>query len=198
MALFIFDMGNVVCRSVDIMPQLEKAVQIPEAELRAVLRKHKFWGIGEGKISTDEFWKRFSSIFGVEVKEDYFASFFTPVENKQVVSIIKELKEAGHRVVCGTNTVESHYRIHLERGDYSYFDAVYGSHLIGLSKPDRAFYEYILNKEGMDSNGEKVFFTDDLQANVDAAEELGIVSHCFVSAEKLRAFFEEKGVLFNS
>lgn len=53
-----------------------------------------------------------------------------------------------------------------------YFDGVYYSHLIRLRKPDREIYEYVLADAELWP--EECLFIDDLEENVQAAEELGI------------------------
>ncbi|MBL7796676.1 MAG: HAD family phosphatase [Saprospiraceae bacterium] len=53
-----------------------------------------------------------------------------------------------------------------------YFDGVYYSHLIRLRKPDRDIYEYVLADAEL-LPGQTVFI-DDLEPNIQAAQELGI------------------------
>ena len=90
----------------------------------------------------------------------------------------------GARVVAGTNTITPHYNVHLQEGDYEIFDAVYASHMMGLAKPDPAFYTYILDRAGCPQ--EQAGFVDDVPENVEAAEKLGIHSFVFTNAEKLK------------
>jgi hypothetical protein len=54
-------------------------------------------------------------------------------------------------VVAGTNTLDVHYRIHAELGDYEAFAHTYASHLIHVAKPDPAFYRHILDCRGGDA-----------------------------------------------
>lgn len=53
-----------------------------------------------------------------------------------------------------------------------YFDGVYFSHLIRLRKPDRAIYEYVL--ADAEILPEETVFFDDVLANIEAANALGI------------------------
>jgi putative hydrolase of the HAD superfamily len=55
---------------------------------------------------------------------------------------------------------------------------------MGLAKPDPAFYSHILDQERC--SPEQAVFIDDVQANVQAAETLGIRSLLFTGAEQLR------------
>jgi len=80
--------------------------------------------------------------------------------------------KAGARVVVGTNTIAPHFRIHQDNGDYQPFHAVYASHLLGLAKPDPAFYLHILAAERR--RPAEAAFVDDLPENVEAARRLGL------------------------
>ena len=96
--------------------------------------------------------------------------------------MILKLKEK-HRVVCGTNTNQSHWGNHLERGDYAFFNQTYASNIIGIMKPDPQFFETIMKAEGYSPS--ETFFTDDKIENCDAAAKLGINAHHFTTAEDL-------------
>lgn len=99
-----------------------------------------------------------------------------------MLAIVERLKSEA-RVVIGTNTIAPHYEIHLRNGDYNAFDAVYASHLIGLAKPDPAFYRHILGAENRHP-GETVF-VDDTDINVVAAREAGVHAFLFLDAQRL-------------
>lgn len=53
-----------------------------------------------------------------------------------------------------------------------YFEKTYYSHLLGMRKPDRASYEYILQENGL--NGPETLFVDDAIINVEGAEQAGL------------------------
>jgi putative hydrolase of the HAD superfamily len=116
------------------------------------------------------------------VKEELFGKFFHPSIDREVIALVKQVK-ARSRVVCGTNTFDSHYDYHLSRGHYAIFDAVFASNKIGLSKPDPEFYRYILKNEGV--KPENTFFVDDTEGNVLSAERLGMNVHLFRDSKSL-------------
>jgi len=138
-----------------------------------------------GEISSERFWSNFSSRTGIAVSGDPWDDFFTPSLDEGTVGIITRLKNQGQRVVCGTNTIDAHYRRHYGRGDYSVFDTVYASHIMGIIKPYPAFWRYILEKEKV--SPEETFFIDDLEENIRAAGKLGLKTHLFTGAEGLAA-----------
>ena len=107
-----------------------------------------------GNISSAEFWKEFNNRITTlktqdkflqvpEVTTDLFRLFFHPSKNLQTIELVQALKKQ-HRVVCGTNTIQSHWENHMERGDYSFFNQTYASNKIGCAKPDPHFFELIL------------------------------------------------------
>lgn len=119
-----------------------------------------------------------------ELPPDIFRLFFHPRLNEKTVAIIERLRKK-HRVVCGTNTIDSHWECHMERGDYRFFDQTYASNKIYCAKPAPLFFETILMAEGV--SPEEVFFTDDRKENCQAASTVGIQAVQFLSPEDLES-----------
>ncbi len=180
--LYIFDMGGVVSRNTNTAPDIAAYLEFDGAKMIEYARDD-FKQLTTGKISVQEFMRRFSSKSGHAIEDDLLTRFFKPELDPDVVATIHSLKN-GARVVAGTNTIGPHYDIHLKKGDYRIFDTVYASHLMGLAKPDPAFYTYILEHEGCAAD--RVVFIDDFPVNVEAARALGIRSFLFTDAEKLK------------
>jgi len=179
--LYIFDMGGVVSRNADVFPDVFSYLDITEKEFLTFAGEN-LEKLMNGMVSTDEFWAQFSRRYGREVKEELFGKFFHPSLDREVIALISQVK-ARARVVCGTNTFDSHYDYHLGHGHYAIFDAVFASNKIGLSKPDPEFYRYILKNEGV--NPENTFFVDDTEVNVLSAERMGINATLFKDSKSL-------------
>jgi len=184
--LFIFDMGGVVSRNTNVSIPVAEHLGLT-LERFAALAHEAFVKLISGAIDSAEFWKIFAKNSGIQVREDLLAFFFRPHQDPEVVDLVRRLRGRG-RVVVGTNTIESHYRTHLDRGDYEPFDAVYASHLMGLAKPDPAFYRYILDQEGCAAR--EAVFIDDVPANAQAAAALGIRAFHFRGAAELKEQIE--------
>lgn len=180
--LYIFDMGGVVSRNTNVAPEVAAYLDFNGATMIEFARDD-FTALTTGAISAGEFARRFSAKSGRTIEEDLLTRFFDPELDREVVAIIDRLKTQA-RVVAGTNTITPHYNLHLQKGDYEIFDAVYASHLFGLAKPDPAFYSHILDQER--SLPEQAVFIDDVQANVEAARTLGIHSLLFTGADQLK------------
>ncbi|MCR4735375.1 MAG: HAD family phosphatase [Treponema sp.] len=206
--LFIFDMGGVVTTTF-AMESIYEKLNISKDVFFELCRysKSDIWHELEiGNISSKQFWTEFSKRIGLvqrneleggftsellknidfskipEIKTDLFRLFFHPSKNLKTIELIQKLKEK-HRVVCGTNTIQSHWENHLERGDYAFFNQTYASNKIGAAKPDTEFFKLILEAEAY--SPKETFFTDDKIANCQAAQSLGINTFHFTCAEDL-------------
>lgn len=213
--LFIFDMGGVVTNTFEI-DSLCKDLNLTSKDFYKIckFKNYNIWEDYQlGNICTNDFWATFNKIIKEikklslkkqtkiiqnydfsqtldfskipEVTTDLFRIHFHPSRKKLTVELIEKLKEK-HRVVCGTNTIQSHWENHLECGDYSFFNQTYPSNKIARIKPNVDFFETILKAENY--SAEEAFFTDDKIENCEAAAKLGIKVHHFTSEEKL---FEE-------
>ena len=188
--LYIFDMGGVVTNDANPRPRICSVLGISEEDYLRFCgrggRKEEDLLLlaGDGLLDAKGFWKEFSRRSGIDVRTDWMHWLFHPVVDEGVRSIIDELRNRGSRVVCGTNTIDSHYQNHIEHGDYALFDQTYASCLMGVSKPDPDFWRIILTAEGV-AAGDAVF-VDDRQENVAAAAGLGIRAILFRSAQDLR------------
>lgn len=191
--LYIFDMGGVLCCDFNNIPVISAYLGITEENF-FVCAGENFRELLNGKINSNEFWVRFSLRYGKKVKEELFGKFFNPGIIQRTKNIIEELRN-NSRVVCGTNTIDSHYYYLLNQGSYDIFDEVYASNLMGISKPDPDFYWHILRKEGI--KPENTVFVDDIEENIISAQKIGINSILFTDADSLgqqiKTFSSSKG-----
>ena len=175
-------MGGVLCCDFNDIPIISDYLEITEENF-FIYAGENFRKLLDGKINSNEFWVRFSLRYGKKVKEELFGKFFNPGIIRETKDIIKQLK-SNSRVVCGTNTIDSHYYYLLNQGNYDIFDEVYASNLMGISKPDPDFYWHILNKEGI--KPENTVFVDDTEENIISAQKIGINSILFTDSKSLR------------
>ena len=192
--LFIFDMGGVVTNTF-LLTQLYKKLNITTEDFFKLCAsgQEDIWNLFQiGKLNPQQFWAQFNERVAASkderfskvpvVENDLFRLYFHPSKNLETVALIQQLKKK-HRVVCGTNTIDSHWENHMERGDYAFFNQTYASNKIGCAKPDPHFFELILEAE--QTAPEDAFFTDDRADNVTAAASLGIHYELFTTASEL-------------
>lgn len=190
--LYIFDMGGVVTTTFfhSGKNRFFEKLGVTAKEFDDFAKKADLHSLDIGQISVKQFWNNYNDVVAAErpelprAEQDLFRLYFHPKLNEGTVELIKELRQKNHRVVCGTNTIDSHWENHMERGDYSYFDQTYASNKIGVAKPDPQFWKTIMMAEGFEPS--QTFFTDDRLDNVQAAISLGINAVQFTTAEELR------------
>jgi len=180
--LFIFDMGGVMCTNTNVMDAICNELGLTKREFLDFAKYENFINIQSGEMKMNDFWQTFSETSGIKVKKDYFEILFNPIRNDKMYQLIDQLKQEV-RVVAGTNTIDSHYKKHLNNGDYDVFEKVYPSNLIGVAKPNADFYRFILEKENI--HQKETLFIDDNAENVEAAEKLGITAIHFTTYEDL-------------
>ena len=189
--LFIFDMGGVVTTTFfhSGKSRFFEKLGVTDEEFNDFAKKADLHALDIGQITVKQFWENYNAVVAKERPElpraesDLFRLYFHPKRNEGTVALIKDFRK-NHRVVCGTNTIDSHWENHLERGDYSFFDQTYASNKIGLAKPDPKYWQTIMMAEGFEPA--ETFFTDDRLDNVEAARAIGINAVQFTTPEELR------------
>jgi putative hydrolase of the HAD superfamily len=99
--------------------------------------------------------------------------------NTKKFDLLKALK-AKYKLYLLSNTNEIHMQwvkndLRITHGiddfDTRFFDKTYYSYKLGMIKPDRAIFQYVIDDAGIDPT--ESIYIDDLQENVDAALKLG-------------------------
>ncbi len=188
--LFVFDIGGVVLESANILPQICERLNVS----REVLDKQSslMEAMERGLISSEEFWMIYCErVQCTTVSQNYWKTLFNPVVRKDTAQLVSRIRNAGFRVVAGTNTIDVHYQAHLEHGDYEPFDAVYASNLIHCVKPRPSFFYHILENDSGAESFDKMIFVDDSPENVAAAVKLGMHGILFTDAESVQKEIEK-------
>jgi len=173
--LYIFDMGGVVLHNVFELSEILKNHNV-DLDISGLYRDEFMSDYSSGRIDEQQYWAGFNSKYGTGIEAPQWGLHFNPQLDSAMVEMIINLKKTN-RVVCGSNTIEPHWRKSVERDDYKCFHKVYASHLMGVAKPNPLFWESILDREGY-SAGDTVFI-DDFPENVKAAKSLGIKAILF-------------------
>lgn len=113
-----------------------------------------------------------------------------------VHELLLNLKEK-YRTFLLSNNNEIHYAsilAHLESvygvpNNHGFFERDYYSHLLGMRKPDREIFEWIINEHNLIP--EETVFIDDSPQHLRAAEELGIQVQLFSTPKKIVPFIEQ-------
>ncbi|GAB3921138.1 HAD family hydrolase [Mucilaginibacter myungsuensis] len=92
----------------------------------------------------------------------------------------------------------SHIMNYLRRdfqfeGNDHLFERTYYSHLVGKRKPDTAFFQQLLDENGLVAA--ETLFIDDSPQHLVGAEALGIQTFLMTAPDTLQKFFERNGLL---
>ncbi len=191
----IFDFGNVLGR---YCPEEMTAALVSDPEAAAIICPVVFdrlyWDkLDDGSITDDEVKAGIRSRLDPQYHEiacriyDRWHTLMPPVPAMQ--ALVADIKAAGGRLYLLSNISIGFARQYGEvdwiRELFSLFDGLVFSGPIGLAKPDRAIFEYVLNRYGL--RAEECVFIDDSPKNVAACEAVGIHGILFDGdAQKVR------------
>jgi putative hydrolase of the HAD superfamily len=112
--------------------------------------------------------------------ERYFAHLHP---NEQMIGYMRSLRGRGHKLAICTNNVrewEGRWRSLLPVDEI--FDIVVDSAFVGTRKPEPRIYEITLERLGV--GAADAVFIDDVEANCDAARDLGLRAVWFRSTDQ--------------
>lgn len=93
--------------------------------------------------------------------------------SQPMVDLVRELKDGGIRVGILTNNVREFREWWWPLMDFSsVFDTIVDSHEVAMRKPNPAIYRLTMDRLGAEPS--RTAFLDDLQANVDGADAVGM------------------------
>ncbi len=128
--------------------------------------------------------------------EMFYAGWETMLHSDipETADFLREAKAAGYGIYGLTNW--SHETIHVAFERYpvfGLFDGIVVSGVEKIIKPDHRLYHILLDRYNLDP--EECVFLDDNQANVDAANSLGIRAIRFTNIDEVRPKLKGMGVL---
>jgi FMN phosphatase YigB (HAD superfamily) len=194
----IFDLGKVLV-PFDFhrgYARLEAFCGIPAAEIRARLADSPLVADFEsGKIAPRDFVDRFCSHLNVAIPYrefcDIWSSIFLP--DPLIPEAMLQGIARNHRLILLSNTNAIHFEMLIEIYPLlRHFHSYVLSYKVGAMKPLPLIYEKAIEAAGC-LPGE-CFFTDDIEANVQAAREHGIDAVQFQSAAQIEAELHKRGV----
>jgi putative hydrolase of the HAD superfamily len=144
--------------------------------------KHPLFELETGRVTEVDFLAKLADELEPEIghrpemhrfAEVYFEALHP---NEEMIELMRELKASGLRMAMLTNNVkewEPRWRSMLPVDEI--FELVVDSGFVGMRKPDHEIYELTLERLG-NPEPRSCLFVDDLEANVNAARELGLAA----------------------
>ncbi|HEY1844793.1 MAG TPA: glucose-1-phosphatase [Buttiauxella sp.] len=193
--LYIFDLGNVIV-DIDfnrVMGVWSDYSRVPLANLqKSFVIGDAFHRHERGQISDEEFAAEVCREMDMALSFDQFAAGWQAVFvalRPEVIAVMKQLREKGHRVVVLSNT----NRLHTSfwPGEYPQVaeaaDKIYLSQEMGMRKPDAEIYLQLLEEEAF--SADQAIFFDDNADNINGAQRLGITSILVTGRETIPEYF---------
>jgi 2-haloacid dehalogenase len=115
---------------------------------------------------------------------------------QETVDVLAELRKAGVRLFGLSNWSGETFEVARRLPEYAFlgwFEAVVISGEVGIAKPDPRIFRHLLDRYGLEPS--RTLFIDDVPANIDVANDLGMRAMRFVDAESLRAELASRGLL---
>lgn len=145
----------------------------------------------QGRISSDDFLAALQQLCGRDITAEQVREAWMSMldELPQArLDFIQSLREKGCRTYLLSNTNEEHWEYiadlyHLP----NYFDQLFVSHEMHLSKPDKAIFDQVA--QAIQSDPRITCYIDDLAPNREAAERF-VGWHTFPDIETLKKYLE--------
>ena len=150
----------------------------------------------KGLISEEAFWQKVSRKLGKPIPKasslwtDAFKSFYVP--RQKVFAFVSSLRLSNYKTVLLSNTELPTVEFFRGLGYYDMFDILIFSCVEGCVKPERRIYEITLERLGFKAR--QTVFTDDLEENIQGAEDLGINAIIFKNLEQVKSELSRLGV----
>lgn len=171
-----------------------KRAGLTRDQFKPVLKHLHALGYEAGKISTADFLNELNRVAGSNLEEDEFHVLWNSTfrENEEMAELLSTLR-ASRPLFLLSNTNESHYGFLEQTFKVSrHFKERILSYEVGCCKPGHNIYHEVFKRSGHQPGDH--LFIDDLAANVEAAQELGMHAIRFTGIECLKADLLKFGI----
>lgn len=177
----IFDIGNVLLEFKPFEFLLKHYDEKTMEDLMVIIFSSDEWiEMDLGTMSVSEVKSRFIHRNPQYEKEihyvlDHWSEMLTPLHEN--VQFVKILKEKGYKLYLLSNFPIVAFKEVFHKYDFfRYFDGMIISAYEHVIKPDEKIYKLLLERYQLDPH--ECLFIDDMEGNVQAADELGIQTIC--------------------
>ncbi|MBD3414318.1 MAG: HAD-IA family hydrolase [Candidatus Aminicenantes bacterium] len=196
----ISDMGNVIL-PFDVTAFLERISEYSSMNKEdvmkiPVLHDGLINSFCKGLISPQEYYHNMKKIFKADIDFKKFKRIYCDIFslNSSVLHTLSKLK-GEKKLILLSNTDTLHFNFIKKRyPEIFIFDDYVLSYQTGSVKPEHHIFEQALKLAG--DKPESAVFIDDMEENIQAAEELGLKTVHFVSGKDLEAELKKWGLSF--
>lgn len=196
----IFDLGKVLF-NVDYSLTIKSFEDLGIQDLGSLYAENSHHVIFDqyerGEVSTSQFTAKIREYMPVSVSDRDVANAWNTMLldfPQTSIDLLKGLKP-NYQLFLLSNTNALHFSgfhdiIRRQHGIHSlecFFKKAYYSHLIGMRKPDKEIFEFVLKENDLDPS--KTLFIDDFPQHVKGAEETGINGILLAKDSSVMNFF---------
>jgi len=194
----VFDLGGVIIdldRDQAVRRFEQIGVDDAEQLIDAYEQKGIFLQLEDGSINTEEFCRKLREHTGKNLSfEDIthaWMGFIVDVPQYKLDYILKLREEYKVYLLSNTNPIIQLQWAQTKRFTSAgrplndYFDTLYTSYEVGVTKPDRRIFEYMIQDSGMIPS--ETLFVDDGKSNIEVGRELGFQTYMPLNKEDWRS-----------
>ena len=192
----LFDLGAVLINiDFEKVALAFKALGVKDFEKRYshLQADSLFEKLETGKISNEMFYENIAYQSGLPLKaseiRDAWNAILLDFRTESMAYLQQLSKRYRLFLLSNTNAIhlESIHKIlynqlGVEKLD-QYFEKAYYSHLVGMRKPGKAVFDYVLADAGI--SAEETFFIDDASPNIETAAAMGFKTHLLLPGERI-------------
>ncbi len=176
--VIIFDFGGVIMQTYSRTPRhlWDTRLGLKIGTVEQIVHGSESWRKAQlGLISVDDYWQDVANQLGIsqdalmQLQQDYFSGDKLDIS---IINLIKRLHNTGHTVALLSNDSTALRPKLTQLGIDSLFNPLVISAEIGVMKPDAAAYEAVLAR--VPCNAQDAIFIDDMPANIQGAEAVGM------------------------
>jgi glucose-1-phosphatase len=158
----------------------------------------EFEAFEAGRISTEHYFDHVRASLDMDLSDADMSSGWNSIYlgvNQDVLNLLEDLRATGVRVVGVTNTNPVHlaHWFPWYQRDFPVFDELYISTQLQCRKPERRFFEFVIEGEGI-VRGDHVIFVDDAEQNVLGAHRSGVEGFVFHDSDQMREELRGRGL----
>jgi putative hydrolase of the HAD superfamily len=152
-----------------------------------------FENLETGKITPDRFYEELLLVSGKQVSRQQVWDAWNAMllDFRETSLALLEKLSVDHRLYLLSNTNAIHHEAFMKifegirpgRNFDSYFTKAYYSHDVGLRKPGREVFDFVLQDAGL--NAASTLFIDDSFNNIDGAKKAGLLTKLLLPGETI-------------
>ena len=185
----VLDYGNVISlpQRTELLDRIRRELECDGSKFEALYASQRR-RLDSGELDLKEYWRATLEAYGYPAEGDRVERFARldmdswSAINQRMVAWIRHLRDSGVRTFLLSNMPTDFYEsVVSDSFWYALFDGAVISGCIGMVKPDREIFQYLLRKTETEAG--RTLFLDDMEKNVAAARKAGIEGVLFRSAE---------------